>query len=261
MRKFQIMDWRGYTYSEYCPDYPYEKFLDAQNYVWKQRLLGLIPDTLILAYHPPTITLGSRSLKEQLSHIRPLLKEWLQEEDEEEFFTKAGVFLRSQYGINLVKTTRGGSVWYHDQGVLQLYIITKLDSPFPAMFVWSLEEALYQTLALFLPVERPTERIQHKFQSLIGVWTSGKKIGAIGVRVEKNGPNYISKFGASVNIDPDLQKLALIDPCGLTDKEATSLCHELSKTRRVFLEQDFLSAFYEKFSEIFDAGFPKTIHN
>lgn len=257
MEKFQVMDLRGCTSPLYDPTHPYEKFLDAQEYVWEQRLLRLIPDTLILTYHPPTITLGARPITDQLRHIRTLTPEVFQEDDEEKIFSAAKKFLWERFNINLARARRGGSVWYHDHGVLNLYVIAEVESQFPTKLVWRLEEVLYQTLAAFLPVdERDAERKHIESHNFIGVWTGGKKIAAIGVSIESCSGRYISKFGAAVNISPNRANLSMIDPCGISGREATAFCWETSLSA-LYAEPEFLPAFYKNFSAVFGAPPPE----
>ena len=57
----------------------------------------------------------------------------------------------------------------------------------------------------------------------IGIWTKinnkEKKIGAIGIRVKK----WIAYHGFSVNITSSMSNYKKIIPCGIKDKEITSL--------------------------------------
>ncbi|MFY9462166.1 MAG: hypothetical protein WAP51_03115, partial [Candidatus Sungiibacteriota bacterium] len=210
-------------------------------------------DVLVTACHLPTITLGASSIKEQLTHLKPIPREWL-EEPEEELFNKTRDFLKGQYGVNLVKTDRGGSLWYHDAGVPTFYFIADVKSGFPGEIVQPLEEALCQTVAsLGLNPERKPERWQRRFQNHIGVWVQGKNVAGVGVRLRRFGKRTISLFGAALNIDPNMTNMQMIEPCGIKNAEATSI-RLLHKNRRWTPSDDtILSLFCRTMEEVFEA--------
>jgi len=121
-------------------------------------------------------------------------------------------------GAELVHADRGGDVTYHGPGQLVGYPI--LDVPMgpdaiPA-YVHTVEQLVIDTLAdLGLPGAS-------RLAGYPGVWVDDRKICAIGVRVSRGR----SMHGFALNVDPDLSYFSHIVPCGIADKQVTSLAAE-----------------------------------
>lgn len=230
MKQLILYDWRG-AGGLYTPLLPYNKFIVAQETIVRQHLTKKQEDTLILTTHPPTITMGARSLREQLISIRllpPRIVAIAPRISDRELMREAITYLRQACGIDLVKTNRGGSVWYHDHGVLQLYIIMEVD-PFGSRIVSLLEETLMHVLlAIGIPATRATEYKRHCDKRFLGVWVREKKIAAIGIRVRGSGTRFVSMFGASLNINPNQSTSNFVDPCGIPHCRTTSVAEELN---------------------------------
>jgi hypothetical protein len=60
-----------------------------------------------------------------------------------------------------------------------------------------------------------------------GVWVGERKIGAVGVRITHG----ISSHGVALNVATNLAHYKHIVPCGMPDKEITSLSRELLRHR------------------------------
>lgn len=153
-----------------------------------------LPDMLLLVEHPPVVTLGRRGSRDDV------------------FLSDVELAAR---GIGIYETNRGGLVTYHGPGQIVGYPITRLraiagDAP---TYVWRLEETIVQTLA-GLGVEAWRDTTGHR-----GVFAEGGKIAAIGVAVTHG----VTMHGFAVNICPDLEHFALIDPCGIGDLGVTSV--------------------------------------
>ncbi|RPI71186.1 MAG: lipoyl(octanoyl) transferase, partial [Ignavibacteriales bacterium] len=58
-----------------------------------------------------------------------------------------------------------------------------------------------------------------------GVWIENKKIAAIGIKVSR----WITMHGFAFNVNTDLNMFRGIIPCGISDKDVTSLKNELKK--------------------------------
>jgi lipoyl(octanoyl) transferase len=99
-------------------------------------------------------------------------------------------------------------------------------------YVRLLEEALIRTCGDFGVM---TQRIC----KLTGVWTTPgggireKKIAAIGVHVSQG----ITSHGFALNVTTDLRDFEWIVPCGITDRQVTSLELEADASRQPTMEQ------------------------
>lgn len=184
----------------------YAEGLRIQAEVIAARKAGAIADTLLLLEHPPVLTLGRNSHQENILASQE--------------------FLRSK-GVEVHETNRGGDVTYHGPGQLVGYPIVDLRGDLPGKkgphlgpvdFVRMLEEVLIRTCRNFgVQAQRIAGRT--------GVWTIGGgsvlegKLAAIGVHVSQG----VTSHGFALNVTTDLRDFQWIVPCGITDREATSL--------------------------------------
>ncbi|MDZ4285882.1 MAG: hypothetical protein U1A23_03060 [Candidatus Sungbacteria bacterium] len=224
-----LYNWCG-CLGDYDPSLPYDEFIIAQSHMVKQRTIGTLGhDVLILTAHPPTITLGARSVREQISHIRVLPPEiYARHRSDDELFEEAKTYLGRHHHINLVKTNRGGSLWYHDHGVLQLYLVARVNPFGKSDVIDPLEEVMRRVLCdIGISAARADNNIRRRNNSFIGLWVKHKRIAALGVRIQKGGKHFVSMFGASLNIKQCQASSACIDPCGITGCEMTSIAQEL----------------------------------
>ncbi len=159
---------------------------------------GRRPNTLLLLEHPHVYTRGRLSRPE---HI-PMTEQQLQEQ-----------------GIDVIETDRGGQVTYHGPGQLVAYPIVNLrEWGGPLKYVRTLERVIINSLAN-LGIEAGVE------PGLTGVWVGNAKIAAIGVKISRG----IAHHGFAINVNPDLSRFARIVPCGITDREVTSMSQVLEK--------------------------------
>lgn len=180
---------------------PYQEGLALQDDLVKQRRAGAVPDTLLLLEHPHVITLGTSSLPE---HVL------------------ADAQARSSQSIELFDAGRGGDVTYHGPGQLVGYPILDLkpDRKDLHRYLRDLEEVLIRSVATLGVAAR-------RVPGLTGVWTDTGKIAAIGVRVSSG---WITSHGFALNVHTDLAFFQTIVPCGIQDRDVTSLSRELGRT-------------------------------
>ena len=184
---------------------PYAEGLTLQKVLIEARYENRIGNTLVLLEHPPVLTLGRNS-------------------------SRANILASDEFlayrGVEVHEINRGGDVTYHGPGQLVGYPIIDLRSFTPRLgavdFVRKIEEALIRACGDF---GVKTTRIAGR----TGVWTMAggsiqeKKIAAIGVHISRG----ITSHGFAFNVNPDLRDFQLIVPCGIADREVTSLEREV----------------------------------
>lgn len=158
---------------------------------------------LLFVEHPPVYTLGKSG---DISNV--LLTEGELHEKQIEFFY----------------SNRGGDITFHGPGQLVGYPILDLEKYYTDIgrYLRNVEEVMILTLAEYgVKGERsPGET---------GVWIepdqkgAERKIGAIGVRSSR----WVTMHGFAFNINTDLQYFDYIIPCGIRNKQVTSLQREL----------------------------------
>ena len=170
---------------------PYPVAWDWQKKLLQERVNNPdLHDVLILLEHPPIYTLGQGSTLD---------------------------FLKFELDKNpekVYRVERGGEVTYHCPGQLVGYPILNLQHYRKDLhwYLRQLEEVLIQVLAVY--------GLQgSRIPGLTGVWLSGRKVGAIGIKVSR----WITMHGFSLNVCPDLTGFEQIVPCGIADKPVGSL--------------------------------------
>ncbi|KAJ8760122.1 hypothetical protein K2173_010978 [Erythroxylum novogranatense] len=176
----------------------YLEALKLQENLVSLRKAQKIPDTLLSLQHPPTYTLGKRRTDHNLLIPESELK---------------------SLGAELYYTQRGGDITYHGPHQAILYpIISLRDIGLGARkYVEKLELTMIELSSLY-----GVDACAGK-KGETGVWVGDKKIGAIGVRISSG----ITSHGLAFNTDPDLNYFKHIVPCGIADKEVTSLRREI----------------------------------
>lgn len=129
-------------------------------------------------------------------------------------------------GATYVPVNRGGDITYHGPGQVVGYPVLDLEQFFTDIhkYLRLLEEAVILTLAEYgLKGER--------YEGYTGVWLDAaipekaRKICAMGVRCSR----WITMHGFAFNVNTDLDYFNYIVPCGIDDKQVTSLKKELGR--------------------------------
>lgn len=198
---------------------PYGEGLTMQEELVRRRQSGDIPDQLLLLEHPHVITLGTSS---QAEHLLLSAQE------------------REARGIDLFEVGRGGDVTYHGPGQLVGYPILDLkpDRKDLHRYLRDLEEVLIRSLDIFGIGARREE-------GLTGVWVPEGKLAAIGVRVSSG---WITSHGFALNVDPALEYFSTIVPCGIQEREVTSMARVLGRPLGV---EEVVPVLLQAFQEVF----------
>jgi lipoyl(octanoyl) transferase len=185
---------------------PYSDALELQQRVIAARKANHIADTLLLLEHPPVLTLGRNSSRQNILVPDEIL---------------------ASKGIALHEINRGGDVTYHGPGQLVGYPIIDLRGDLPGKkgphlgpvdFVRLLEEVLIRVCGEY-------RVLAQRIKGRTGVWTlphgsiPEKKLAAIGVHVSQG----VTSHGFALNVTTDLRDFQWIVPCGIADREVTSL--------------------------------------
>lgn len=212
----------------------YQEQLLAKNVAIKAELRenpeALISTTnhLLFVQHPPVYTLGKNGKEEHVLLNNQELK---------------------AKGIEYFHINRGGDITFHGPEQIVGYPIFDLDK-FKTDLGWylrSLEEVIILTLA-----EYGIVGMRSKGET--GVWIDAdiagkeRKICAMGIKCSR----WITMHGFAFNINTNLNYFNYIVPCGIKNKQVTSLQKELGKAVSI---QEVEAILKQKFEEVFGVEF------
>ncbi len=177
-------------------------------HLWECQRQGKVPSThfFLTVEHPHVYTLGKSG------HIQNLLV------NEQRLMER---------GIEFYRTNRGGDITYHGPGQLVGYPILDLTR-------WRRDVRWYMRMIEQVIIDALAEWgiKAGRIEGLTGVWVNidrphrARKICAMGVRISR----WITMHGFALNVNTDLQYFQLIIPCGIANKEVTSMARELGRT-------------------------------
>ena len=207
MNKKVIFEDLGLIEYKRCWEYQEDIFAKTIEIKTKNRRKNTTIETknfLLFCEHPHVYTLGKSGDEKNL----------LVNED----------YLKSR-GATFYKINRGGDITYHGPGQIVGYPILDLENFFKDIhkYLRMLEEAVILTLKEYgLNGERSLGET--------GVWLdvgnpNARKICALGVKTSR----WVSMHGFAFNINSDLSYFGNIIPCGIIDKQVTSLQKELER--------------------------------
>ena len=199
----------------------YADALELQRRLARERAEGTRPDTLLLLEHPPVYTTGKRDAAANLRLPEEML------------------------GAPLLQTDRGGDITFHGPGQLIAYPIVELREARLGVveYVRAIEQVIIGTLQTF-GIEAGL------ICGLTGVWVGEEKIAAIGVRVGRppGTSGWVTTHGLALNVEVDLCWFGRIVPCGIADKDVTSMKKLLGKAPTLEAVADAMAV---QFGEVF----------
>ena len=159
---------------------------------------------LLLVEHPAVYTLGKSGRPENLLVSEERLRE---------------------LGAEFYRIDRGGDITFHGEGQLVGYPILDLERIGLGLrdYIDALEGAVIDAVARY--------GIRGgRIAGASGVWLTEenrppRKICAIGVRSSR----FITMHGFALNVSTDLRYFGYINPCGFSDREATSIRRETGR--------------------------------
>jgi lipoyl(octanoyl) transferase len=189
---------------------PYKLVWDYQETLLQQKVKAkqlnkAQPDYLLFVEHNPVYTLGKNGKEKNLLINQKMLEE---------------------KGIEFYHINRGGDITFHGPQQLVGYPILDLDN-YKTDLGWylrSLEEVIILTINEYgLKGERSAGET--------GVWLDAhikgkeRKICAMGIRCSR----WITMHGFALNVNVDLNYFNFITPCGIQNKQVTSIQKELDR--------------------------------
>ena len=195
----------------------YQDGLQVQEEI-HQRVLQGGNDTVLLCEHPHVYTFGKSADRNNLLISESFLGN-----------IQAEVF----------ETDRGGDITYHGPGQLVGYPILNLRKH--GLGVKKYVETLETSIINFL---FELGIVAYQIDGLTGIWVGEKdeikrKIGAIGIRIKEG----VSMHGFALNVSTDLSYFNHIVPCGISDKQVTSIQNEVGATSMAECAKGFIHHF------------------
>ncbi len=205
---------------------PYADVWRLQKSIFNSLLNGDESDYLILCEHYPVYTLGRATDTKNILFDDEVL---------------------ARIGAEKFEIERGGDVTYHGPGQLVGYPLMNLSRYKEDLgwFLRSLEESIIRLLELY-------DIGAYRIDGRTGVWvnndTSAEKICAIGIKASR----WITMHGYALNVSTDLSFFEHIIPCGISDKNVTSMQQYLGTSPDM---EDIKEKYLQTFADVFHVNY------
>ena len=197
----------------------FNHILDIKSENRRQGVSKTTPNFLFTVEHPHVYTLGKNGDRSNLLIDDDKLRE---------------------VGAEYIPINRGGDITYHGPGQIVMYPVIDLENFFTDLgkYLRTLEEAVIRLLAKY-------GITAGRLEGYTGVWLDpedeekARKICAMGVKTSR----WVTMHGIAFNVNTDLDYFKNIIPCGIKDKQVTSLEKELgskmdiAKLRKELVEE------------------------
>ncbi len=185
---FEVQDWGLIDYKEAW---------DRQNEIVKDIQVKRNRNVLVLCEHPSVITVGKNGHENNILPTTDFL---------------------NRLGIQVIFNNRGGDVTLHNPKQLVGYPIFNLSSMKEDLhwFLRKIEDTI-------IDVIHNWNLTGEAISGMTGVWLEEKrKICAMGFHCSR----WVTSHGFALNVDNNIEEFNYIIPCGITDKEVTSISKE-----------------------------------
>ena len=172
------MKWVWWGYSQ-----PYAAIRQRQIECRQELIEGRREEFLAFLEHSPVVTIGRRAAQAEIN--------------------RAAI---EREGIPICSTERGGLATYHGPGQLMVYVFVNVQKR--SVKIRCLVDALEKASIAFLS-ERGHDATRREGQP--GVWVQERKLLSVGLHFSRG----VSMHGLALNVSMDLNRFALLRPCGL----------------------------------------------
>lgn len=198
---------------------PFREAWTRQEQYVREIQQGIRSSTLIFCEHPTVLTIGREGGEHHVTVNPDVL---------------------AMQGIEVIPINRGGDITAHNPGQLIGYPLFNL-SEFREDLHWFLRSIEDITIRVLEEYGISSGRVDGK----TGVWIENeRKICAIGLHCSR----WVTSHGFALNVNNDLSIFETIIPCGISDKEVTSLSIEVGNMIDMEdLKEKCRKAYYEYF--------------